>query len=222
MKYMILVSMLILFAAGAYATGGAYIDDLQITSNSRVVFLDQFTDPTFDGWTSLRDISFTCDNSRQSNCCMYLNKRGMQAAVAFTAPKFDCKGLVEMTARVYLTPPEQQYLWRVEHKKCVLLIGVYSDIISSYVRLAVDLTPEDRLAKVGIWDRESEGPVGKPALKSGVWANLMLQLDPWAQTMTAFLDGKPQASIPYDPKKWRSIRQVSVCCSYGDMGKPQK
>lgn len=218
MKGTFMALALFLLAAGVYAAGGAYLDDFRIANNGLTIFSDNFDDGKLDGWTKVHNVTVTCDKPGKPPCGMYINKHTYAAATAYHNLTLNNAGVIEFRAKVYLTPPEEQYEWRVKNRPAVIQITLYSGSSNATMRTSVHLDPCQQQAKACITtDRLGSGRCPKyNPLPKNTWGDLVLTMDPKTRMATTSLDGQQEISIPYNPAEWRSVREVGICASYGD------
>ena len=218
MKSIGLILTLVVLAAGAYASGGAYLDDFRITNNGVTALFDNFDDGKLDGWTQLNDITVTCNRPNEPPCGMCINKHTYAEATASHNLALRNAGIIEFQAKVYLTAPEEQYDWQVKKLPAVIRITIFAGTTSATMRTTLYLEPGQQQAKACIsTDRVGNGqcPKYNPLAKYR-WGTWYLRMDPKTRTATTSLDGREEISISYNPNLWRSVRMVSIESSYGD------
>ena len=215
MKSMILVLTLVVLAAGAFASGGAYLDDLRIANNGLAVFSDNFDDGKLDGWMRINDTTVTCNTPGKPPCGMFVNAQKYRAT-AYHSLTLRNAGLIEVSAKVYLTAPEEQYEWQIRKQAAFLGIHLYSGSSTAIMQLDIQLDPGQQQAKLCVARKDKAQCQPSNPLAKYRWANITLRMDPKTKTASALLEGQPQVSLPYEPEEWRSIREVGINSSYGD------
>lgn len=220
----ILVVLCTFSARAGWADGGLYLDDFRITNNGASAFFDNFDDGKLDGWTKMHDASVFCTGrGRTRQCSMMLDKHQFCAATAYHSVTMPDAGKVEMSTRVYVTPPGEQYDYR-KGVYCLLYITLYSGSSSSEVAAIVNLNPGEDMNRIGIRLQHMKngkrvgigGTSPNPVLAPNQWAALTLRLDPKSGLISVILDGKPIVVRQYDPARFASIREVGICSGYGD------
>lgn len=215
MKYLCIIALM-LFAAGAYASGGAYLDDFQIANNGLTIFSDNFDDGKLDGWVKVHDMEVTCDKPGKPPCGVFLNKHDMVAASGYRNLNLNNGGLIELQMKVYLTTPEEQYDYQ-HHGSCCIQTTLYSTN-GATMRVTVSAVKGQQQAKLCVTqDKIGNGTCQRYyPLPKDTWADVALVMDPKTRMATALLNDKPQVSTSYDPSLWRSVREVGIRASYGD------
>ena len=200
MKRTILILALFLLAVGAYAsTPIYYLDNFQVTNNGKVVLFDDFDSGKLDGWSSPQAANVTCQKPNEPPCVLFLAGRVNHELV------FAKVGLVELDTMIYIPPPDDYV--HASSMSIVIFCGSGGDS----VRLIVNRSAGDKVFKIGLGTyQKDESFAEKAALQPGVWANLTLRMDPKTNLVTAFLDGKPQTTMIYDPYNWRSTRSIML------------
>lgn len=223
MAVFVLMVALVLASGAAFAAGGVYLDDLQVTNDGGVTFFDTFDKANRGQWTSTSDISFVLAEGSTTQRLLCMNKHHEKDSAAIAYPKVTSAGLVEVTTKVFVTSPEEQYLYR-NGKASAFNMIFHSAKPGYYMWAIVDLSAKAQANRVGI--RSQYLTAGKqtgsaafsqsPILKPSTWYALTLRLDPSSGTATVLLDGNPVATKPYNPGDYESISKLSILCSYGD------
>ncbi len=214
---------MVLASGATFASGGVYLDDLQVTNDGGVTFFDTFDNGNSGQLTSASDISFVLAEGSTTQRLLCMNKHHEKDSAAIAYPKVTSAGLVEVTTKVFVTSPEEQYLYR-NGKASAFNMVVHSAKPGYYMWAIVDLGAKAQTNRVGI--RSQYLTAGKqtgsaafsqsPILKPSAWYTLTLRLDPSSVTATVLLDGNPVATRPYNPGDFESISKLSILCSYGD------
>lgn len=227
MRTALFVILIYILAAGAAcATGGIYIDDLQITNNGKVVFSDNFDRTSLTGWTDTTDASVVVDQSQKHQSALLLNSHiSCPVAQATHSLLLKNAGLVEMSAAIYCTPADEQFQHHVKKIGCVtsFILGPTRSELDG-IDAVIELNPNGSAYQLGVTSLRS-GTITKsavttnPIMQPGKWALIKLRLDPKTATATVFLDGNAVASIGYNPEDYRKISEVNIVTPMGDGSK---
>lgn len=221
----ILVALLLIggFATGiARAEGGAYLDDFRISNDGTEVFFDNFNDGSIADWTKMHDTTVVRDDKDKLVGYMFMNKHTHAASTAWHPLSVSSAGLVELSTLVYVTPYEQQFDIRDGYPS-VLMITLYSGSSDATAGLYIYLDkPKQDSQKsacsicVNLKNPNGTTIIHNTALVPQKWATLTLRLDPKTGIASALLDGTVVRTLKYDPAKFKSIRELGLCCSFGD------
>lgn len=247
----ILATLFVLAAAGnASAAGGVYLDDLTLTNYGTPMFTDGFNDKSLPGWSSLKDVSLGQVN--EGSLLLHLNAHSAQPATAWRALNVKEAGVVEVSTKLMVMPPDEQSRYK-NNSYSLLNLTLCSGSSPATIMAVVNLRPREKANRVsiGVQQTVSTPPAdpaktkdGKPVIptlgpqnakvkNSGAtsatpliqpktWVLLTLKLDSKTSTASVLVDNKVIVSKPYSPKDFTSVRGIWLKCDYGDGVKPGK
>ena len=242
-RSVVLLFVLILSAcwSGAWAAGGVYLDDVKVTNNGAVALFDNFDDGGLTGWYNLSDATCECKSGKPP-CGMLLNKHIFCAAGASHNLAIGQPEVVELSANVFVTPPEEQYDIAVKKyaaSTCKCGCGGPSDIM--YITLYAEATVPPRKTtpkvdfyiqqvgseagcRVGVEATQSNGSTSRSGCSGAPipqrqWTPILLRLDPRTKLARLFVDGRQVSQTGYDPASLSQIQQLNLCCGFGDGSK---
>jgi hypothetical protein len=209
----------VLAISAACAGGGIYIDNLKITNNGKEVFSDALDSGKLVGWTKMSDTTWIPDGPNTQKGTMLLNKHIFCAATAYHSLSAKDLGVVELSADVYCTPPDEQYDQRVKKCGCVTYFTLYSGSSERDIQATIKLNPCQSSYQLAITSAKSREPSvysKLPVLAPATWSTIKFRLDPTRATATLSLDGKAIISAPYEPEQFQSLREIGLCTGLGD------
>lgn len=242
-RYVVLLLVVVFSACwnGAWAAGGVYLDDVKVTNNGIVALFDNFDDGNLAGWFNLSDATCECAKGGKPPCCILLNKHIFCAAGASHNLEITQSGVVELSASILVTPPEEQYDIAVKQYdnstgKCgggpgdIMYVTLYAESTvppkktTANVDFYIQQVGTESGCRVGVRATQSNGSTSNAGCKGNIiqhqrWTPLMLRLDPKTKLARLFVDGIQVAQTGYDPVALRGIKQLNLCCGFGDGSK---
>jgi len=197
---------------------GAYVDDVQFLNNGQQVFFDNFNDGNLDGWTKMYDVTCTQNNCERTLFNMSLNKQHFAASTAYYSLMLANTEFLDMQAKVYVTPANEQYDCRQKGLPAVLHFTLYSGNTNATIRAALytDHTLNGCKAGLTLSGTGSGKLTSRVVVKPLVYTRLLMRMSPRTGVATLYVDGRPVQSIRYDPRQFQTIRELGLCCSFGD------
>ncbi len=146
----------------------------------------------------------------------------------------DTPGLLEMSLNLYVTPAEQQYVWRHKLDNCLAYIKFYSvdekgAPKDQVAQVGVQLNKDETACRLYIYSQAgpnamnggSDSPSSKtnsPVLPTGKWVSLRMRMDPGSSMLSLAMDGQVAVSTPYDTTKVHNIGRFQILSAFGDGG----
>jgi len=238
-----------LMAGAAHASGGVYLDDLTVTNYSTPMFTDHFNDPTLRGWSNLHDVSL--GQMGEGSYLLYMNAHSDQAATAWRQLNMKDAGVVEVSFKMLVTPPDEQYKYKKDTFSLFYLV-LASGNTPATAKAIVSLKQHEKGNRVSIAVQQTTTPAtpqakpepGKPmlptlglqnatlknlgAMSPGLviqpktWVLVTLKLDSKKSMASVLVDNKEIVSKPYKPQDFQSVRGIWLWSTYGDGAKPKK
>jgi hypothetical protein len=219
-----LASLLVFVMAvgAAFAAGGIYIDNLKITNNGKEVFSDAFNSGKLIGWNKMNDAIWSSDRANTQQGAMLLNKHQFCAATAYHSFSAKNIGIVEVSADVYCTPPDEQYERISKKNACGTFFRLYSGSSNATIEAKIQLNVCQSTYQLGITHldaRQGETYSKLPVMQPATWSHIVLRLDPRSATATMFLGGKAYVTAGYDPQQFQSLQEIGIVTGLGDGSK---
>lgn len=205
---------------GAHAAGGVYMDDFQVRNNGVVVFGDNFQDGNYAGWQNVVDAKVfnLSSNPQQPVYSLCLNQQHKNVARAYHKLGISNAGVVELSVGILAAPCTEQYNCTHRNNECALRIGLRSGNARSQINAIVFTGPEYTGCRISMTEhKEYHGsPARGMPLQFNKWGMLTMRLDPRKRTASVLLDGKLLTTMRYDPRKFASISEICILCSFGE------
>lgn len=190
-----------LSSSSAFASGGVQMDDLQITNNGRVVLSDSFENTSLRGWSDPHEVGLI--PSSAGGYSISLNRHHLKPSGMYHQLLVREVGDVELTAKVYVTPPEEQYQYKNKGLS-TLYITMYSANTPNTIHAVVSLRPGERANRVGLGLQHTE--TGAPTLKMPKQIADRLKADPRQAGATRLKGyGVTSPSAVIQPKTWATL-----------------
>jgi hypothetical protein len=211
-------------ASGAWCAGGVYVDNVRVTNDGQNAFLDNFDTGKLVGWTNATTAQVVCD---RSNCSMLLNKHVFCAAGAFHPLAIENPGVVDTSMDLYVTPAAEQYDCHKKNLPCIFYITLYSSVTTGkrtddILGAGLSLAPNAQGCNVGFKSNKQclcKSWTTTPVVPAGQWVTLTFRLDAVNGRATIFVNARQVISIPYDRGPNPPVRQIGLCCGFGDGSK---
>lgn len=189
-----------LTVVNAYAAGGVLVDDLKITNDGKMVFSDGFNSAALSAWSKLYDATLI---PSAGGYYLHLNKHHSQSASMYHQLSVKQVGVLELSAKVFINPPEEQYLYG-RKQISMLVFTLYSANAPNTLRAAVSLYPGEKANRVGIGLQRTETGTALMHMPK----QIAERLKPGTQAMeTKYLKGygitTPKPVI--QPKTWATV-----------------
>jgi hypothetical protein len=161
----ILATLFVLAAAGsASAAGGVYLDDLTLTNYGTSMFTDGFNDKSLRGWTNLKDVSL--GQLGQGSLLMHMNAHGSLPATAWRALNVKDAGVVEVSTKLMVMPPDEQSRYK-NNSYSLMDLTVCSGSSPAMIKAVVNLRPKEKANRVSIGVQQTvDNPPPAPAPKT--------------------------------------------------------
>ena len=188
-------------AVGAHAAGGVCLDDLQITNDGKMAFSESFDSRSLRGWSSPYDVTLIQTNP--GGYYLHLNKHHIQSARAWHKLTVNSAGLVELSAKVYVTPPEEQYLYK-QKAFSLMEIVLYSGNSRATMSTIVNLNPKEKANRMSISLQKMQRPTVETRETEGKTNSIMQKMRQNSKEQLKGY-GATTSSPVIQPKTWTTL-----------------
>jgi hypothetical protein len=221
---MVVLFICLALTSPAIGAGGLYVDSVKVTNGGTTVLADKFEKLGLSDWNYIREAWIEC-NEKKTECALLLND-GADTGISCANKRVSIPSpaLIDYNVVISIAPLEEQLITErissydfeiklfAKDSKAEIDAEITMYQSRQPSRLAIRISQKDLPQGQGLSFKSAQTNL----VTTGKWIPITFRLDPYTNTATILINGKPAFSRDYDPDLFPSIYLLGMSCTFGD------